>query len=70
MPGLDRPPPDPYVRDPRDADREWHIAVRVLADGSVILRCRLVPLPTPVEWRPDPPEISVGAVMCPRCLIV
>lgn len=70
MPGLDRPPPDPYVRDPRDTEREWHIAVRVLGDGSVVLRCQLVPLHAPLEWRSDPPEISLDAVMCPRCLIV
>lgn len=70
MPGLDRPPPEPYVRDPLAAGHEWHIAVRVLVNDSVVLRCRLVPLHPPLEWRSDPPEISIDAFMCPRCLIV
>ena len=70
MPGLDRPPPDPYVRDLLHSDREWHIAVHVRGDDSVILRCGRVPLHPPIEWRADPPEISIDAVMCPRCLIV
>lgn len=70
MPSLDRPPPDPYIRDPRAASRAWHIAVRVLGDGSVVLRCRIVPMPVPHQWRSDPPEISIDTVTCPLCLIV
>jgi hypothetical protein len=67
---MDRPPPEPYVRHDGDVDRDWHIAVRVLPDGRAIIRCRIVPLAQPLDWRLFPPEASVDEVMCPSCLVV
>ena len=69
VPGLDQPPPGPYVR-ARDAACEWHIAVRVLIDDSIVIRCRFASLSPPLEWRSTAPETSVDAVMCRLCSIV
>jgi hypothetical protein len=43
--------------------------VRVLREGQVIVRCRIAPLSRPLEWRSHPPEISIDATMCQRCLL-
>jgi hypothetical protein len=67
-PAMDQPPPEPYVRHDDDTNTDWHIAVRVLPDGKVVIRCRIVPLTAPLDWRLAPPEISIDENACPRCL--
>lgn len=69
MPGLDQPPRDPYVRQARE-NGVWHLAVRVLPLGQVVIRCRAVPLAPPLAWcgaPPDLPHDDAGTV-CPRCV--
>jgi hypothetical protein len=65
---MDQPPPEPYVRHVGELPEDWHIAVRVLPEGSVIVRCRLVPLAVPLQWRRRAPEMSIDAAACPRCV--
>ena len=65
---MDRPPPEPYVRHDRGTNSAWHIAREVLPDGRVTVRCRIYPLAHPLDWRAHPPEISIDALMCPRCV--
>jgi hypothetical protein len=67
---MDQPPPEPYVRPAADVPDDWHIAVRMLPDGSVVIRCRIVPLAVPLDWRHRAPEVSIDAPMCPRCLAI
>jgi len=70
---LDADPPQPYVREDVPSaviDDHWHVAVRVVSSGAVIVRCRLAPLHEPVEWRTLAPEVSLDAPMCRTCLLV
>jgi hypothetical protein len=67
---MDLAPPEPYVRHDSNVDADWHIAVRILPDGKVIVRCRIVPLSRPLDWRQLPPETSIDEVMCTRCLLI
>jgi hypothetical protein len=62
-------PPEPYVRQARAGGREWHIASRLLEDGSVMIRCQTAPLAPTLDWRTFAPEGSVDATLCPLCLV-
>jgi hypothetical protein len=65
---MDQRPHQPYVRKNGAVPDEWHVAVRVLPEGSVIIRCRIVPLAHPLDWRQLAPEVSIDAPMCTGCL--
>ena len=71
---LDDGPPEPYVREIRrvrdtgNHAEPWHIAIRVLTTGRVLIRCQLDPLAPRLEWSSIPPEASLDEVMCPQCL--
>jgi hypothetical protein len=65
---LPSDPLQPYVRQVRLRDGDWHIAVRVLEDGSVTVRCQVEPLAPPLDWRMRAPEASVDATTCRLCL--